>query len=303
MTARGWGILIAAFFTVSIAYAIRYGYGILLPGMLESLAITKTEAGLISASYFFAYTIFSPILGFLSDRFDPRIMLSVFPALLALGALLMAYVTTVNGAALAFGLAGLGHAACWAPVVSLVQQWVDDRYRGTVLSITTMGSGIGILGWSVWLPIVAGGAQYRIGWIQMAIFGFCVAGLNYCLMRSPRSEENKYHDQAEVAEKDSIDWIKLLISSKIWFIGISYACIGFTVLVPFTFLNVYATQELQLSFATATSFFSVIAFAGLIGKLILGVLSDKWGRITVMMACGILLGSGCWGLPIFPNCG
>jgi len=64
MDLRGYGIIVAAFFTVSIAYAVRYGYGMLLQGMIESLPMTKTEAGLISAAYFATYTILYPARGY-----------------------------------------------------------------------------------------------------------------------------------------------------------------------------------------------------------------------------------------------
>lgn len=175
MGPRAYGIIVAAFFTVSIAYSVRYGYGMLLPGMLAELQITKTEAGVISAAYFIAYTICSPILGLLSDRFDPRLILTLFTALLAIGTLLMSSVTTVFQASLVFALVGVGHAACWAPVVSLVQQWVSDKHRGTALAIATSGSGIGIVAWSLWLPMVVQSSSYRNGWIQMGVFALFVA--------------------------------------------------------------------------------------------------------------------------------
>ena len=57
-----------------MAFAVRYAYGLLLPHMLSSLAISKTQAGFIYSSYFIAYTIFSPILGLLVDRYDARVL-------------------------------------------------------------------------------------------------------------------------------------------------------------------------------------------------------------------------------------
>ena len=300
MGPRAYGIIVAAFFTVSIAYSVRYGYGMLLPGMLAELQITKTEAGVISAAYFIAYTICSPILGLLSDRFDPRLILTLFTALLAIGTLLMSSVTTVFQASLVFALVGVGHAACWAPVVSLVQQWVSDKHRGTALAIATSGSGIGIVAWSLWLPMVVQSSSYRTGWIQMGVFALFVAGLNFFLIRKPPY----VNIQSQSNPQDSIrelwtSYLELLASRTLWVVGVSYAFIGFTVLVPFTFLSVYAIQELQLSYATATRFFTVLAVAGIVGKFILGTLSDRWGRIPVMAICGVLLGVGCLSIILF----
>ena len=44
MSHRAVAIVIAGFFTVFLAFAVRYSFGLLLPEMLPALAISKTEA-------------------------------------------------------------------------------------------------------------------------------------------------------------------------------------------------------------------------------------------------------------------
>ncbi len=298
MKMRGYAIIIAAFFTVSIAYGIRYGYGMLLPGMIKSLEIGKTEAGIIYASYFVAYTLFSPLLGLLSDRYDSRLILTVFPALMATGALLMSYAATLGQAAVFFSLAGIGHAACWAPVVSLVQLWVKDAHRGTALAFATMGSGVGIASWGMILPVVVEHSSWHAGWYAMGIFGLFVALLNFILVRNPPGDD----DFQQCCEKNRKNWknkpsyMQILKKKQLWLIGFSYLLIGFIVLIPFTFLGVYGVEELHLPYRDATRLFSLLAVSGMAGKIILGILSDKWGRVQVMMLCGALLGTGCLGI-------
>ena len=303
MSLRGCGIIVAAFFTVSIAYAVRYGYGMLLPGMLVTWGISKTEAGCIYAMYFVLYTVFSPILGLLSDRYDSRILLTSFSALLAGGALCMGFATSAPEAALIFALAGIGHAACWAPVVSLVQKWVDDRNRGTALAIATMGSGFGIAVWGVLLPLIVARSDWQSGWILMGLFGFFVAGLNYILIRNPAVSTDIFFMPGGRSRRPSgwSQYRQLLGSQSMWWIGLSYMLVGFTVLVPFTFLGLYAKEDLGLSYSSATQLFSLMAVAGMAGKLVLGVLSDRLGRIPVMMICGGCLGAGCLGVVHFTD--
>lgn len=299
MSPRGYGIITAAFFTVAMAYAVRYGYGMLLPGMLESWGITKTQAGSIYASYFIAYTVSSPLLGLLSDRYDSRILLTGFSALLAGGALSMGYATNAAQAALIFALTGVGHAACWTPVVSLVQQWVEDRHRGTALAVATMGSGVGIAVWGFFLPAIVARWSWQTGWIQLGIFGFAVAILNFLLIRNPAEARLDHPESPAKGAGEAANrhvYRKLLGSDTMWCIGLSYLLVGFTVLVPFTFLGLYAGEELGLPYSSATRLFSLLALAGMVGKLILGILSDRWGRIPVMMICGSCLGLGCLGV-------
>lgn len=296
MDYKGYGIIVAAFFTISIAYSVRYGYGMLLPGMVGTMGISKAEAGVISSAYFCAYTAFSPILGALSDRVSARLLLTVFTGVLASATFAMAFVDTVESAAVVFALAGVGHAACWAPVVALVQKWVPDRRRGAALAVASTGSGIGIAVWSLWLPVVIGEASYREGWIQMGLFGFFVAALNMVLVNNPRPRGAETEKTGKPGKVSSTSYIDLLRSRNLWLVGLSYACIGFAVLVPLTFLGVYATEVLGLQISGSARFFTVIAGAALVGKLSLGVLSDRFRRLPVMMVCGLCITGGCLGV-------
>ncbi|MEE4355533.1 MAG: MFS transporter [Desulfococcaceae bacterium] len=284
-------IISSGFLTVSIAYAIRYGYGILLPEMLSPLGISKTEAGIIYASYFFAYTLFSPFLGRMSDRCNIRFLLTFFTAVLGLGAFLMAWASSVFTAALFFTIAGIGHAACWSPVMALVQRQVPDHRRGMALAFTTMGSAVGIAGWSLCLPLIVADSGWQYGWISMGIFGFCVAGMNCVLIRDTSDQK-----RINPGETLFISYRKLLKERILWIIGFSYLLTGFVVLVPFTFLTVYAREELGLSYAVSTGFIAVISICGMAGKLLLGILSDSLGRIRVMILCSLCMGAGCCGM-------
>jgi MFS family permease len=304
MTGRAIAVITAGFFTVSIAYAIRYGYGIFLPEMIPALAISKTEAGVIASSYFVAYTLFSPLLGLLSDRYDMRIILSSFTALLSAGALCMAFAESVLSASFFFALAGIGHSACWVPVVALVQRSVPDNRRGMALSFTTMGAGIGIAAWSMLLPFIINRYSWQSGWIALGVAGFCVAALNFMLIRShPQKVTGETAIYPSVMRLNRLWGVyrALLKEKNLWLIGLSYLLVGFTVLVPYTFLTVYALEELEIPYSLAGRLLAVMAVSGMVGKMILGILSDTLGRVRVMIACGMLLAAGCLGIGIFQD--
>jgi MFS family permease len=89
MTKRAVGVVTAGFFTVFIVYSVRYSYGLVLHYMLSTLAISKTQAGVIFSSYFITATILSPPLGILADRFDTKIILTVFVSILGASTCLM----------------------------------------------------------------------------------------------------------------------------------------------------------------------------------------------------------------------
>lgn len=299
MNKRAYAIIVAGFFTVSIAYAIRYAYGMLLPEMLPDLGISKTQAGAIFAIYFVVYTVFTPVLGTLTDLYNYRLLLTVFSALLAAGALMMALASSFIQTGLIFAVAGLGHAACWAPVAALVQKWVPNNKRGTAMSVVTMGVGLGVFVWGGLLPIIVAASNWRSGWLVLGLCAVVVVALNFILVRNPPD-----HSPPQITAAQKLMYVgtlyKTLFKDHVfWRIALAYLFIGFNVLIPFTFLPVYAREVLHLDYASATRLIGLIALFGIAGQLILGTLSDVIGRINVLIICGLIMGSGCLGMVLF----
>ena len=299
MSKRAVAIIIAGFFTLFASFAIRYTYGLLLPQMLPSLAISKTGAGIIYSSYFIAYTIFSPILGLLVDRSDAKILLTFFVALLGIGAYLMSFSSSVIHASLFFTLAGIGHSACWAPIVTVVQRWVSERRRGMALAIVDLGSTIGIAVWSILMPLIISSYSWRVGWRSLGLLALLVAGMNFFLVKSHPPVESapqgpSVAPPARIPIK--VTYTAIFRDRKFYLIGLSYMLLSFSILIPFAFLPTYVTQELLLPYKSATGLVAVIAVTGAIGKLGLGHLSDTVGRIRVMMLCGALTAAGGLGM-------
>jgi OFA family oxalate/formate antiporter-like MFS transporter len=83
---------------------------------------------------------------------------------------------------------------------------------------------------------------------------------------------------------------------KFYLIGLSYMLLSFSILIPFTFLTTYATRVLIIPYESATGLVALIAIMGALGKLILGHLSDRMGRVRVMMLCGVFTAAGGLGM-------
>jgi len=295
MGRRAVAIIIAGFSTVFAAFTIRYGYGLLLPEMLSSLSISKTEAGVIYSSYFFTATLFSPALGLLVDRWDARVILTIFVALLGMGACLMSLSTTVLQASLFFAIVGIGHSACWAPVVTVVLRWVSEKRRGVALSIVDLGSTGSIAFWSIVIPLMIVPYGWRMVWLCMGVLGLLVAGMNFLFVRTrPVSEPENPASEAAPKVQVSIKaaYMAILRDKRFHLIGFSYLLISFSILIPFLFLTAYATQELKISYSFAAAFLAVAGVAGAVGKLVLGPISDFVGRVKIMMLCGVLIAAG-----------
>ncbi len=299
MQKRLIAIITAGFFTLFAAFAIRYAYGLVLPSMLSALKISKAQAGVIFSSYFIAATMLSPMIGVLIDRFDARIILSVFVAILGVGACLMSVSSSVVQASIFFAITGIGHSACWAPVVAVVMRWVSPKRRGIAISIVDLGTTAGIACWSILVPIIIRDHTWRTVWLSLGISALVVAGMNFFLIKSrPETETSKgdpvYAQKVEVSAHGS--YRDIFRDRRFYLISFSYLFISFSVIIPFTFLITYATQRLMIPYASATGLLFVMAAIGAVGKLILAHISDRTGRIRIMILCGLLTASGSLGM-------
>jgi MFS family permease len=299
MNKRALVVMAACFLTIFAAYATRYGYGIMLPEMLYPLAITKTEAGVIYSSFFIAYTVLSPVLGLLGDRYDARVVISSFVAILGAGTFLMAYASSLAQASLYFALAGIGAAAGWAPVMAVAQRWTSDKNRGKTLAFIDIGSSISIIVVSTAVPAIVVVHGWRAGWMSLGILGLAIAVIDLLTVRNPSVDEAAPRPTGlapTTMESFGETYARLFRDAKFWLIGLSYLLTGFAIIIPFTFLSTFAVQEMAFSYEGATRLMTVIGIGAILGKLVLGPLSDRVGRIKVLLLCTALVAAGTLGM-------
>ena len=304
MGKRSLAVVIASFCTVLIGFAIRNSFGLLLPKMLPSLGISKTQAGLIYGSFFMTYTVFSPLLGLLADRVNIRVILTLFLVILGIGTLLMGYSSLMIEATLFFMVAGIGASACWSPVVPLVQRWTSDKRRGITLAFVDVGASTGVAVSSLVMPLIVTAYDWRMGWKGLGALALFMAGTNFLLVRDTPAETpgvqcSKFSRQLN--KPTSAKYLRILKDRKFLLIGLSYLCIGFSVLIPLTFITTYAVQELMFRYDVATRLITIIAVTSLVGKLVLGSFSDAVGRIKAIIICQIMIAIGGFGLVFLPG--
>jgi sugar phosphate permease len=265
--------------------------------MILSLKISKAQAGAIYSSFFIAYTLFSPILGFMVDRFNTRLLLAVFSALLAAGTFFMGMPQTLFQACLAFFLAGIGASAMWTPVVTLLLRWFGGKRRGLALGILSISSVMGYGTMGLVLPLLTTGYGWRACWFLLGASAFLLVPLNGLLLRD-RPRELGLSPWGETADsaltplpaesKEGLAFGRILRKPSLYLTAISYFFIGLNAYLVNLFIVTYGALELKYTFARAAQLASAIAFSGVAGALLLPALSDHIGR----KKCLIIINAG-----------
>lgn len=297
LTGRSVAVLTACFFTVFVAFSIRYSYGTLLPEMLQPLGITKAQAGVIYSSYFVVNCLFSPLIGILADRCNLRLLIALFVAIMGIGAFLMQYAATLGQASFFFAIAGLGCAACWAPVMAVAQRWTSASKKGLVLSVVDSGSTVGVMTAGAGIPLIVAHQGWQSGWAVLGLATLGAALFNLICIRNRPQQAVATLASAAPAPKQPVSYKALFRNRVFWLIALAYLLNGFAIIIPFTFLSTFAVQELHLPYQTAARLITISGIGGLCSKLVLGPLSDKIGRVGIMVLCAALISGGSLCMP------
>lgn len=90
----GWAIAIAAFFSLAVVFGGRLSFQVFFVALIEDYGWSRAStAGIFSLSMV-VFAIFAPPMGWLLDRFGPRILFSIGALLFAGGLLISSQIST-----------------------------------------------------------------------------------------------------------------------------------------------------------------------------------------------------------------
>ncbi len=298
-----WVILALCFFNIFLNYGIRTGFGAILPQMIKAMALSRRQGADIANANVFAYVCTAPLAGYLADRFGTRVIIPTFCMLLALGTLLMGTAADFHQAALFFAIVGIGGAAMWAPLVSLLQKWFVPSKRGISLGIITAGCGLGVATMGRFHPTVVSRWGWHYSWYILGAVALVMVVMNVLFLRSgpealglrPWGDED-YQPQTS-APTHSVSSFKkhyreIFRAPKFWVIGISYALVSGALYLPVTFMVDYAYSILNLPYGSASLLITVHGICQIPGVLIIPWLSDLTGRRPAILVSDLVLAAG-----------
>ena len=293
----GWVVLGTSFITLFINYSIRIGaYSVLLPKMIQDLGINMTQAGMIRAGYFLTYILFSPLTGWLMDRFGGRLVISFFCLFLGTGTLLMGQASNLATAILFHAIMGIGAAAVWTPVSALIQKWFGGKKRGLALGILSPSYALGFGLMGILLPIIVKNYNWRMGWYLLGASGLILIAINFLFLRDdpeklgllPWGETAKSIPSPPLSET-SFNYWDILKERTFWLIGVSYLFISLAVYIVSDFIVTYGVVELKISYPAASTFISIMALTSIVGGFVFMTLSDYIGRARSLVIIHSLL--------------
>ena len=238
-------------------------------------------------AYNIAYGISQLPAGWAADRLGPRIMLTVGVAGVAVAGLLIGLAPSYIVLALflvILGLAGGGYHPAASPLVSAS---VSPENRGKALGIHQIGG----TGSFFLAPLIAAGLASVLGWrgtfLAISIPAIAFGILFYILlgrMGYANVARKKAADAATVKPSEPGDLRRLI---AVIAVGIASMVLVYSTL---QFVSLYAVDVLGASKEAGAALLSIAYFGGIWGGPLGGYLSDRLGRIPVIIVVGLVAG-------------
>jgi len=278
----------------------RFTYGVVLPEVRDDLLGSNRAAGLVGTMNVTAYLAGTLAVAAASRRIRPVRLVQVGLCLSTGGLLLASRAGSTMSLGAAVVVMGLGGAAIWIPSPRLAAAALPPRRRGLAAGLVGVGIGVGIVfaGWLVDVLRERGGDDsWRDLYAVEGIIGIAVLVAALVVLRDEPRETvagavGGFGGFAALRRIDG--WLQL---------ALSYAAFGFMYLLVFAFLVALLEDDAGYSTARASAIFSVVGVAAVFGGVVLGPLSDRFGRRATLVSAfatfglstlGILTGAQPW---------
>jgi MFS family permease len=290
----GWYVTAGAFLMTGLTCGAFYSFGVFF---LPVVAEFGWSRGMTSGVVFvmaLTYAVSVPFTGLLADRFGFRPVMAATIGIMGLGYILGWQVRSVWQMYLFVGLLpGLGAGASLALPLSLVSRWFVKR-QGLALGVAAAGIGVG----GAALPLLATylieafGWRHTFGFLGLFIWVSCLPVV-YCLMREPQPDEVQAHEGRLVSagcDEDKVAPITLsgaLVTMPFWLLFFIFLLSNVSLGLAMTHIAPYA-QDSGLSAVAAAGLLSAMGLCSIVGRLLSGGLSDRFGAKPVLFI-GLLL--------------
>ena len=259
---------------------------VVYPLLIERMGLTYGQVGTLALAVSISGALIQPLFGYVSDRWDPRLMvvgsigwIGVWMGLFGVVAyygqrywLLIPVIVLGSFASAAYHPAG----------ASLIPANTATR-RGTAMSLFSVGGNLG----SAVSPLLVSAGLLWFGLRGTAVLIPLGLLLSFFLFSQSRQLVLPEHTAVHGGESQSGSWlalglIVLVVAARSWFQG------SLTTYLPEWLLSEGWSLE------TASSIFSVLLVSVSVGSMSGGTLSDKVGRAPILVSSMVLMGPLHW---------
>ncbi|MFW9888181.1 MAG: MFS transporter [Candidatus Thorarchaeota archaeon] len=274
VTKASYAVLIACTLTHFMNHIYTGMLSPFLPIIRDELALTLTEAGIITSASIVTMTTSHLVVGYLGDKGWRDIFIPASVIITAVIVLVSSLATTFLFLTMTMLVLGLAAAGYHPSVFPALTEKFPKSSRAMATGFQAMGGLVGMaiipfLG--VTLLILVGG--WRESFVALAIIGFAFFIPVVLLMRYAKREPSLQYGAREKDDGED-GWTRnfVILTIIIGFRGMSFRCT--TLLMPLYLV----TSHHHYDAIIAGYFTTIMLVAGIIGEIVSAPISDRTGR-------------------------
>ena len=291
----GYIIVIAAFFIVLIMHGMESTYGIFFNPLQAEFGWTRATISGARSLASILMGLFAIAAGRLTDRFGPRITITICGLVLGLGYYLTSQANTVWQLYLFYGvIVGIGTSGGDVSLLSTTARWFVRR-RGMMTGMVKVGTGIGLLV----MPLVASRLISNHGWrnsylILGIVSMVVITSVAQFLKRDPSQKglEPYGGHEGDVSGSDStgggLSSRQAIHTRQFWTVCATYFLIWYCSMAIMVHIAPRAI-DLGISATRAASMLSTIGGVSILARLAIGSVGDKVGNRRALVIWLLIL--------------
>jgi MFS family permease len=291
----GYVVVAAAFLVMAVSSGAIYSFSVFFAPLQQEFGWSRALTSGAFSSYVVIQGLLSIWTGKLNDRFGPRAILSVCALIFGTGYILMARIDAVWQLYVLYGvMVAAGFSGAPVPLMSTIARWFRTR-RGMMTGIMMAGSGVGTMlvpPFSNWLISTL---QWRSSFLVMGLMLVVVVFLAAQFLRREPAQMGlqPYGGVGAAGNPAAAAFTGLSFSEagrtrQFWLLIIAFTGFGFALQSVMVHVVINAIG-LGVAPATAATIMTAIGGMGVVGRVGVGTLADRFGSRRLLTVQFILL--------------
>ncbi len=304
-----WSIVALLFFATTVNYIDRTMLGLLAPDLGKELNWNENDYGNIVTAFQAAYAMGFLLMGWLIDKFGPKIGYSIAIVVWTLGHVMHGFASSVASFMAARVVLGVGEAGHFPSVVRASSEWFPQKERayaiGWVNSATTIGVILTAPTLALFMRVL--GFDWRDTFFVTGLFGVVLLGLWWWHYSNPRESGKVSEGELAWIEHDppekiaQIGWGKVVTMRQAWAFAVAKFLTDPVWFLMLFWLPKYFASTYQVDLKVVLLPMIVMYLLSDVGSIMGGWLSSKLiqqGRSVNFARKTTGLVAGCFVLPL-----
>lgn len=287
---RSLVVLVALASGVAQAFG-RFSYAVLLPAIDRDLLGSYAVAGLIGTVNVGSYLLGTLLVSALARRAAPADLMRGGLVVTCAGLLALSQADSAVALAVGAGLTGAGGAFIWVPAPGLAGSVVRPARRGAAIGLAGTGIGGGIVFATALAAVLqsrGGDGSWRTVYLVEAVLAVVVLVLCLLFLRPAAHPADAVAPRAGALRR---------VPGWLGIVG-GYTAYGLAFSVYTSYLVTALEDDAGFAPGHAAAVYSLVGLAFIGGGVLLGPLSDRWGRGRTLIGGYLLMAAAIALVPL-----